>query len=240
VSAIGPDDTSPGNARTGPDDAQRRRAIAAGYDQAAPDYDRRHGDARSERRFRIIDAPQLALARGAERVLELGCGTGRLLSRTGARVRVGIDISQNMLARARQRRLHLAAADAELLPFAPQSFDAILAGKGVFRYLDYERAFAECARVLRPGGWLAVHQYAARTWSPRDLLRGRRGRASDALHVRRLDELYEPARQAGLDTVRTHLWRSVRVPPYALPVPGWMPGQLWSHCVVIFARQARP
>jgi ubiquinone/menaquinone biosynthesis C-methylase UbiE len=224
----------------GPDHTHRRRAIAAGYDQAAPDYDRRHGDPRSEQRFRIIDAPQLALARGAERVLELGCGTGRLLAQTGARVRVGIDISQGMLARARQRRLHLAAADAQVLPFAPQSFDAILAGKGVFRYLDYERALAECARVLRPGGRLAVHQYAARTWSPRDLVRGPRRRPTGALHLRRLDHLYEPARRAGLDPIRTHLWRSVRVPPYALPVPVWMPGQLWSHCVVIFARKAQP
>jgi ubiquinone/menaquinone biosynthesis C-methylase UbiE len=247
VSAIGPDDTAGrGN------DLDRRRQIAAGYDRAAAGYDRRHGDARSERRFAIIDAPQLAIARGAQRVLELGCGTGRLLAQTGAPVRVGlrvgIDISQAMLARAGERDLLVAAADAHALPFAPRSFDAVLAGKGVFRYLDPARAFAECARVLRPGGKLAVHQYAAHTWSPRDvfqLWRARRGsrpgdhrRHGHDMHVRSLDQLTEPARQAGLAPVATYLWRSVRLPPYALRVPVWMPGRLWSHCVVIFARLA--
>lgn len=217
-------------------------AVAAAYDAAAAGYDRRHGDPRSRRRFRIIDAPQLRMARGATRVLELGCGTGRLLARTRAPVRVGVDASPEMLRRARARSLAVVLADAHRLPFAGGSFDAILAGKGLFRYLDYERAFAECARVLAPGGGLGVHQYAARTWSPRDLVPalrpGRRPRdpASDRLHLGRLDELYRPARQAGLWVEATHLWRSVRVPPYALPVPPWLPGRWWSHCTIIFRK----
>lgn len=227
-------------------------AVAAAYDAAAGGYDRRHGDVRSERRFRIVDAPQLRMARGAGRVLELGCGTGRLLARTRAPVRVGVDLSAAMLARARARGLAVVRADAHCLPFAAGSFDAILAGKGLFRYLDYQRAFAECARVLAPGGGLAVHQYAARTWSPRELLPGRRaatadreqragagGNAGHALHVTHLDELYRPARAAGLRVVSTHLWRSVRVPPYAWPVPPWLPGCLWSHCTVIFGKPGR-
>lgn len=215
-----------------------RAEVRAAYDAAAPDYDRRHGDPRSERRFRIIDAPQRRAARGARRVLELGCGTGRLLARVGAPVRIGVDLSPAMLRVARRRGLAVVLADAHGLPFAAGSFDAILAGKGTFRYLDYERAFAECARVLAPGGRLGVHQYAARTWSLGDLAPGRRvdAPASEPLHLRHLGELLDPARRAGLRVETTHLWRSVRVPPYALPIPAWLPGRLWSHCTVIFRK----
>lgn len=217
-----------------------RRAVSLSYDQAARGYDDRHGDARSVRRFRIIDAPQLGIARGAGRVLELGCGTGRLLAQLAAERCVGVDVSMAMLAGARQKGLLVAAADAHVLPFADASFDAILAGKGTFRYLDYGRAFAECARILVPGGKLAVHQYAARTWSPVVLgpWRGRAATSSNRLHVKDLRELYDPAAAAGLVPIRTHLWRSVRMPPYALPIPAWLPGHLWSHCVIIFAKNS--
>ncbi len=234
---------------SGPGERPRhaRDAVRAAYDAAADDYDRRHGDARSERRFRIIDAPQRQAARGAGRVLELGCGTGRLLAGIDAPVRIGVDISPGMLRHARRRGLAVAIADAHALPFAGASFDAVLAAKGLFRYLDAERAFRECARVLAPGGRLAVHQYAARTWSLRTLARlvgseaGRTaGPAPADVHevheVDHLDDLYRPARAAGLRVTATHLWRSVRVPPYALPVPTWLPGRFWSHCVVVFSK----
>lgn len=215
-----------------------RAQVRAVYDAAAADYDRRHGDPRSERRFRIIDAPQRRATRDARRVLELGCGTGRLLAQVDAPVRIGLDLSPDMLRRARQRGLAVVLADAHALPFADGSFDAVLAGKGMFRYLDYERAFAECARVLAPGGRLGVHQYAARTWSVRDLAPGRRAHAPAhaSLHLRHVAELHAPARRAGLQVAATHLWRSVRVPPYVLPVPVWLPGHFWSHCTVIFRK----
>ena len=243
-----------------------RRAIRAAYDRVASRYDQLHGNARARKRFDVIDAPQLAIARDG-RVLELGCGTGRLLAQVASPKRLGIDLSVPMLRRARERGLTAICADAVTLPFAAASFDAIIAGKGTFRYLHYERAFAECVRVLAPGGRLAVHQYAASTWtlgSPLRLLRrpglprttGSRnqvdarqretqanngpdhwaGQGRDSLHVGRLHELYVPARLHGLIVERTHLWRSVRVWPYVVAIPPWMPGTLWSHCVVIFRK----
>ncbi|MCG8418776.1 MAG: methyltransferase domain-containing protein [Proteobacteria bacterium] len=211
------------------------RTIRAAYDQAAEGYDDRHGDRRSRARFRIIDAPQLDIVRSG-RVLEIGCGTGRLLSRSRARTRIGIDLSPLMLRHTRARGIDAVCGDGHALPFASTTFDAIIAGKGTFRYLDYQRAFAECARVLIPGGRLAVHQYAAHTWSALSWLRPTQGAPRDALHINQLDELCAPARNAGLALDRVYLWRSVRIWPYAVPVPPWLPGCLWSHCVVVFGK----
>ena len=210
--------------------------IAAGYDIAAEGYDARHGTALSTRRFRLIDRPQLDAVRGAQRVLELGCGTGRLLRQVRARARVGIDISHGMLARA-PTWLSRAQADAHQLPFADKSFDGMIAGKGTFRYLDYERGFAECARVMQPDGRLGVHEYAPATWSPRDLFRA--GDTTGESSAELLERLRAAADRAGLVCERTHLWRSVRVYPYALPIPEWLPGNAWSHCVLIFRKPPR-
>lgn len=216
------------------DDLPRPNDVARGYDAAAAGYDERHGDARSVARFAIIDAPQLAAAANANRVLELGCGTGRLLAQVRAPVRIGVDISLGMLRRA-PSTLTVSAADAHALPFAARSFDAIIAGKGAFRYLDAPAAFDECARVLDARGVLCVHQYAPITWTVRALARDRR------LDIRRsasaLAELRHTASDRGFACADTRLWRSVRVYPYALPVPTWLPGNLWSHCVMTFRKR---
>jgi SAM-dependent methyltransferase len=216
----------------------------ASYDDAAAGYDRAHGDRRSRARFARIEAPLIRLGAGARRVLEIGVGTGRLLSRLEAPVRVGLDLSIEMLRRAAMRPCHggpllLIRGDAHRLPLAAGAFDVALAGKGVFRYLDVARAFAECARVLRPGGRLGLHQYAADTWTWRRLIgRERADPEGRRLHVERVADLEASARAAGLVPVATHLFRSIRVPPYAVPVPRALAGRLWSHVILICRRPA--
>lgn len=205
--------------------------MRAGYDLAAAVYDQRRQGHRKRARWSRIDAPQLAIARGAGRVLEIGCGTGRLLAQAKATTRVGIDLSTAMLTEA-DPSIWRVAADAHALPFADGAFDAILAGNGVFRYLDYPRAFAECARVLSPGGRLAVHQYAARTWS----LRGRT--QSSDLHLRDVKELTAPASRAGLCAESVKLLRAFQLWPYVLPVPTWLGGHFWSYATVVFRKPA--
>jgi ubiquinone/menaquinone biosynthesis C-methylase UbiE len=99
-------------------------------------------------------------------VLELGCGTGRVLApmaRTHARV-VGVDRSATMLARARARVARLARADrpglvrADIrhLPFPAGSFGTVIAAYGLLQSLltdeDLGAALAEAARLLGRGG----------------------------------------------------------------------------------------
>jgi ubiquinone/menaquinone biosynthesis C-methylase UbiE len=94
------------------------------------------------------------------RVLDVGCGTGRPaeeLAKRGARV-WGVDPSEAMLARARERHLPgggVKRARAERLPFKPGWFDGVVM-RQVVQHVDRPAAFAEALRVLRPGGRLAI------------------------------------------------------------------------------------
>ncbi|MEI7547522.1 MAG: class I SAM-dependent methyltransferase [Actinomycetota bacterium] len=88
-------------------------------------------------------------------MLDIGCGDGqvsRLAARLGAQV-VGIDPTWNCVSVANQRGGGVfARAGAAQLPFADESFDAVVACL-VFEHIrDVDAAIAEVARVLQPGG----------------------------------------------------------------------------------------
>lgn len=98
-----------------------------------------------------------AALRGA-RVLDVGCGTGRLsvalAEKEGARV-WGVDPSPEMLEVSRGKGVHVKQAQAELLPFKDGWFEAVVFHL-VVHLVDRPAAFAEARRVLAPGGRLAV------------------------------------------------------------------------------------
>ena len=90
-------------------------------------------------------------------VLDLACGTGDLcrdLASYGHRP-IGIDFSSGML-RAANTRAPLVRGDAGALPFPDASIDGVVCGFALRNFVDLGAVFAECARVLRPGGRVAA------------------------------------------------------------------------------------
>lgn len=124
-----------------------------------------------DRRWRRLAAAQ-AQPRPGEKLLDVCCGTGDLAltlraAHPGCDV-VGLDFSEEMLARARQKAaarharlqsgvasssaLDFVRGDALALPFADGTFAAVTVGWGVRNVPDVPRVFAEMTRVTRPGG----------------------------------------------------------------------------------------
>ncbi len=102
--------------------------------------------------------------RGDERVLDAGCGTGkltRLLLQNLPRGRVvGLDVSCNMVQHARQNlapdfgdRVRFVAADLVALPFR-NCFDGIFSTASFHWVLDHDALFRNLYEALRPAGWL--------------------------------------------------------------------------------------
>jgi ubiquinone/menaquinone biosynthesis C-methylase UbiE len=104
---------------------------------------------------------QLKLAPDS-RILELGCGPGSLWRPNMARIPAGwqitlTDFSPGMLAEARANLagahpFAFEQADAQAIPFADASFDAVIANHMLYHVPDRAKAFAEIRRVLRPAG----------------------------------------------------------------------------------------
>jgi ubiquinone/menaquinone biosynthesis C-methylase UbiE len=91
-------------------------------------------------------------------VLDIGCGTGRLLRRMQRRwpsaALTGVDLAEGMLAQARRRtsaaRIYL--AQAERLPLKRESVDLVTSTVSFHHWSDQARGVGEAARVLRRGG----------------------------------------------------------------------------------------
>jgi SAM-dependent methyltransferase len=140
--------------------ASLRERVRAEYDALAPVYDRRWG--------RYIEASTAATLRripldAGERLLDIGCGTGLLLSRlvgrSPFRELTGVDVSPGMVAQARSRlpaSVRLLVGDAETLPFLPDSFDVIVSVSSFHYWPSPPCGLEELRRVLRPGGQLIL------------------------------------------------------------------------------------
>jgi ubiquinone/menaquinone biosynthesis C-methylase UbiE len=134
---------------------------AAAWEERALDYERFFGPIAG----RVV-APLLAAASVGvgTRVLDVATGPGWVAAEAaerGASV-VGVDVAEAMVARARSAHagLDFRRADAHELPFADACFDAVVGNFAIMHLARPERAVAECARVLRPGGALALTAWA--------------------------------------------------------------------------------
>jgi len=161
--------------------AQKHDKVQAMFNAIARSYDlnnRLHSLWRDEAwRKRTVIA---AKVRPGERVLDCACGTGDLTQAfakyTQARAIIGSDFTAGMLdiARHKQEKLHsrladrieYLQADAQDLPFEDQSFDVVSIAFGIRNVQEPEKAIAEFARVLRPGGRLMILEFGQPSFAP--------------------------------------------------------------------------
>jgi SAM-dependent methyltransferase len=103
-----------------------------------------------------LDEEQTLLAALAavrpRRVLDVGCGDGRLASLYTAPEVVCVDSSQASVDAAQRRGLDARRGDVRELPFEDASFDAVTCNHTLYHVDDRDRAVGELARILRPGG----------------------------------------------------------------------------------------
>jgi demethylmenaquinone methyltransferase/2-methoxy-6-polyprenyl-1,4-benzoquinol methylase len=127
------------------------------------------------RRFAI----KQAAVKPADTCLDVACGTGDLteaLAHAGAAKVTGLDFTPQMLEVARERATRLPRetsekityiqGDAQNLPLPDGSVDVVTIAFGIRNVLEPTRAIAEFRRVLRPGGRLAILEFAEPSFGP--------------------------------------------------------------------------
>ena len=159
------------------EDRRQLAAIRAARESGAEAYFARHAEEWDELR-KLHSADALVEQRLVEAlsaaplgdVLDIGTGTGRmaeLFAGQAGRI-VALDKSLDMLRVARAKLQNLDAGSVELvqgdfaaLPFAAHSFDTVLLHQVLHFAQDPTAALAEAARVTRPGGRIAIVDFAA-------------------------------------------------------------------------------
>ena len=149
-----------------------------------------------------VAEPMADMARPSSsiRVLDAGCGTGGFLKSPQVKARgwqmTGVDLSPLAVQLARERSgadVHEGSITA--LPFAEESFDAVVTGDVIYHVEDVARALREFARCVKPGGVVLVNEPAYRwLWSYHDA-------AVESKHRFTRPELVALFHQAGLEVV---------------------------------------
>jgi 2-polyprenyl-3-methyl-5-hydroxy-6-metoxy-1,4-benzoquinol methylase len=190
-----------------------------------------------------VDYRRLGMSAG-ERVLDVGCGGGRHAYealRLGARV-VAVDAAHEEVAQVQGMLAALAAADPDgcgqagvvqgdtlQLPFPDGAFDRVIAAEMLEHVTEDGAAMHELARLLRPGGILAVTVPAfgpeAVNWA---LSKEYHGVPGGHVRIYRRPVLLGRLVHAGLQPVATHR-------AHALHSPYW-----WLRCLVGVGREDHP
>ena len=156
---------------------EKQKHVRGVFDSVADNYDIMNdvmslGIHRIWKRFTV----DISGVRAGEQVLDLAGGTGdlglQLARKVGPKgMLVLSDINAAMLGHGRERMIdkgqignvRFAQANAEVLPFADNSFDCITIGFGLRNVTDKDKALASMYRVLKPGGRLLVLEFSKPT-----------------------------------------------------------------------------
>jgi demethylmenaquinone methyltransferase/2-methoxy-6-polyprenyl-1,4-benzoquinol methylase len=141
------------------------------FDRIAPRYDalNRVISAGLDQRWRRRALAKIGVGPG-DLVIDLACGTGDfcdLARERGARV-VGVDFALQMLKRGRARGLDFDSVqgDGEWLPFKTASAEVVTCGFAMRNFVSLEAVLHEVARVLKPGGRVAMVDVDRPGWAP--------------------------------------------------------------------------
>ena len=168
------------------------------------------------RRHEAAYAVFAPMCQGA-RVLEAGCGEGYGAARIaamGARLVVGVDLDVATLqhVRATYPGVTPVRANLVLLPCADASVDVVVSAQTIEHLWDQNRFVSECARVLRPGGLLAMSTPNRRTFPPGNVFHSRELDAAELVDLVQRD--LEVVRVAGVEHgPRLREWTEVHGDP---------------------------
>jgi SAM-dependent methyltransferase len=141
---------------------ERERLGRSGFESGSDIYERSRPDYSDQAVARLVATTGI---RPGSRILDLAAGTGKLTRRLHALGAACVAIEPSPSMREVFRRVvpdvPLVAATAESIPVAAEAMDAVVVAQA-FHWFDPGRALPEMARVLRPGGWLAL------IWNERD------------------------------------------------------------------------
>lgn len=144
--------------RTDADGAEAFRAFeVSGWEAQAQAYHRFFSSITTRVIDPLLDAAEVGPGR---HVLDVACGPGYVAAACAARGAevVGVDVAREMVGLARRHHPHIQfrQADAEQLPFGGGAFQAVVGNFAILHLARPEGAVAELARVLAPGGAMAL------------------------------------------------------------------------------------
>ena len=132
-----------------------------GWERVADKYDSTWSGSTRQFIQSLLDAANVSAKMS---ILDVGCGPGYVSAAVTERdaTPIGLDFSKEMIAIAKRMfpRIDFREGDAQNLPFADASFDRVVANFSLLHLTEPERAMAEGARVLKPGG-----RFAFTTWA---------------------------------------------------------------------------
>ena len=141
-----------------PEGQEKAASVQALFDTIAPRYDmvNRLMTFRLDVRWRRIALDALALTAG-DTVVDLACGTGDLCKALAERelLPIGVDFSLGML-QAAQTDAPFVQGDGMSMPFPDGAVDGVSCGFALRNFVDLSLVFSELARIVVPGGRIAL------------------------------------------------------------------------------------